>query len=593
MSDLKSIYDLVNGNYKFIIPSYQRGYRWTEREVEDLLEDILDFMKKPEGSFYCLQPLVVKRDEEKSKKEGKNVYRVIDGQQRLTTILLILKVVQNEFGVSLNASEVKGLYELEYEIRPESGNFLKNINRATSGGAYRNIDFWHMYKNYEKIKIWLEKLDKFSEYKVQDFINILLAKSSDDKKNIRFIWYEPPDENEIEIFTRLNIGKIPLTNSELIKAMFLLPLEDENEQALIISEWDIIESKLQDNRFWGFIYDKDKETYRKPTRIDFIFDLVAEELNQELKINVRENDERKSFYVFYEKLRRCNDKKGCIEKLWEKTKYYFRILEEFYEDNELYHLVGFLINTGESLEKIIKEFERKNRNEFINWLKGKIKEKIDWNEMEELVYPDDRKEIQKILYLFNVILTMKLNKNFESEMYVRFPFHIHKLNSQNWTLEHINPRKPEDLKNDTKKMSELLEKYKEDDSINQELRKKIDEVLETNNPEKMMEVLEELFNQYSPGEDEKNKIGNLVLLSRSLNSELQNYLFHRKKEMLINKEIKEGIYIPIGTKYAFTKNFPNASKNPYLWEIEDMEAYKNFIKEILKDFFNSEEENER
>lgn len=64
---LKSVYDLLDKNY--FIPSYQRGYRWGKRQVQDLLEDLFKFgmdRNKKEGAFYCLQPIVVKKCDEKN-----------------------------------------------------------------------------------------------------------------------------------------------------------------------------------------------------------------------------------------------------------------------------------------------------------------------------------------------------------------------------------------------------------------------------------------------------------------------------------------------------------------------------------------------
>lgn len=63
----------------FYIPSYQRGYRWSETEVVRLLDDIYQNGKKN----YCLQPVVVRKKEDR--------YELIDGQQRLTTLYLIYK----------------------------------------------------------------------------------------------------------------------------------------------------------------------------------------------------------------------------------------------------------------------------------------------------------------------------------------------------------------------------------------------------------------------------------------------------------------------------------------------------------------------
>ena len=87
---LKPVAELLDGEHNFHIPSYQRGYRWDKKQVEDLLKDIWDFARddeKKKTDFYCLQPIVVK--------EQDNNWIVIDGQQRLTTLLLILNFIKN------------------------------------------------------------------------------------------------------------------------------------------------------------------------------------------------------------------------------------------------------------------------------------------------------------------------------------------------------------------------------------------------------------------------------------------------------------------------------------------------------------------
>ena len=95
---LKKINDILELN--FFIPSYQRGYRWTEQQVNDLLNDIWEFINKPnkqQGEFYCLQPIVVKTCTDEFVKNNQlesefdnKWYEVVDGQQRLTTIFIIL-----------------------------------------------------------------------------------------------------------------------------------------------------------------------------------------------------------------------------------------------------------------------------------------------------------------------------------------------------------------------------------------------------------------------------------------------------------------------------------------------------------------------
>ena len=81
---LKSIVDFKNGNINFFIPSYQRGYRWKSRQVSQLIDDIDSFSPTESTPFYFLQALAVAKDIEN------NRVNVVDGQQRLTTLKLIL-----------------------------------------------------------------------------------------------------------------------------------------------------------------------------------------------------------------------------------------------------------------------------------------------------------------------------------------------------------------------------------------------------------------------------------------------------------------------------------------------------------------------
>jgi len=198
-------------NLAFYIPNYQRGYRWTRQQVEDLLNDIFEFSQKDNAGIYCLQPLVVvkrssnerlldkvhaAKDLDEVKRIVNGQWEVVYGQQRLTTIRLILEVLgQSRF------------YDIEYETREDSADFLNAFTAAEAAGENaeekNNIDFYHIYQAATVIREWLEKIDK----------NVLL-------NLVKFIWYET-EEDPKEVFARLNIGKISLTNAELIKALLL------------------------------------------------------------------------------------------------------------------------------------------------------------------------------------------------------------------------------------------------------------------------------------------------------------------------------------------------------------------------------------
>jgi len=215
---LKSVAQLLD--MKFFVPSYQRGYRWTEQQVKDLLEDIQDFSltKHQEGEFYCVQPLVVREMNEEEKKqnslEGK-WYEVIDGQQRLTTMYLILTYLKDVIKMSGYRDD---LYQIEYQRETnKEQSLLQGISNITEINDNR-ADLYYLTKAYCVIKNWFEE----NKIKKPKYCETLLDEEKGDKSNnIRFIWYESVDEDPIKVFTRLNIGKISLTNAELIKALFL------------------------------------------------------------------------------------------------------------------------------------------------------------------------------------------------------------------------------------------------------------------------------------------------------------------------------------------------------------------------------------
>ena len=191
---------------KFYIPSYQRGYRWCKQQVDELLNDMNEFSVINENSWYCLQPVVVKKSIEKND----NTFEVIDGQQRLTTIFLMLHYLNENFFRGQNKE-----YSIYYETREKSTEFLNNL-KVIDGNVLindENIDYFHMSGAYKAIHEWVTTRGEAFDF--NKFYDKLYNFS-------KVIWYEVEhDDDSIEIFTRINMGKIPLTSAELIKAIFL------------------------------------------------------------------------------------------------------------------------------------------------------------------------------------------------------------------------------------------------------------------------------------------------------------------------------------------------------------------------------------
>lgn len=186
----------------FWVADYQRGYRWSD-EVVQLLEDLDSFPVKEEAQ-YCLQPVVVKRIQ----KDGNEMLELVDGQQRLTTVFLILK------WIAANCIPVaKPQFSITYETREDSKKFLSAIETIPDDYKTKNIDEIFIRGAYRRISSWFSGKDN----QLQAAIDII-AKFN---KQVKVIWYEPDGEDSVDLFTRLNIGRIRLTNAELVKAYSL------------------------------------------------------------------------------------------------------------------------------------------------------------------------------------------------------------------------------------------------------------------------------------------------------------------------------------------------------------------------------------
>ena len=117
--ELKAVSELFGEH--FFIPSYQRGYRWTDTQIRELLEDLYDFaLEHTKGeSYYCLQPVIVKKRDDK--------WELVDGQQRLTALWLISALYYCSNRRFLKNIERKQ-YSLEYQEKKIFTDLFNVIN---------------------------------------------------------------------------------------------------------------------------------------------------------------------------------------------------------------------------------------------------------------------------------------------------------------------------------------------------------------------------------------------------------------------------------------------------------------------------------
>lgn len=666
--ELKPINDLLGK--KFFIPSYQRGYKWKEKQVEDLLNDLDEFKNENPDEFYCLQPLAVRRKpsqitqqsitidpnaktEEEAHEEISKLYNnieweVIDGQQRLTTIYLLLCYLES-----------KDRYSIFYETRSESKDFLENICNNSGESYKKNVDFYHMYKVYEKIKSWFDEIKKrdknIDEYK-KKFKELLLDK-------VQFIWYETY-EDPIKVFTRLNIGKIGLTNSELIKALILSQSNFDEKSVIrqneIANEWNDIEQTLQNDEFWYFIHEKD---YNKPTRIDFLFDILCKlDIENMEKISKTEHEKKigtDKYRTFrhYDILLNNSEKKEEYEVQWDRVRSLFEVLTEWYKDVDFYHYIGYILCCGKvNIETLYKEWQNKdNKKDFTDYLKekiGKILKDVNKTnvtnvleqqyEIEVDVGNGEKKVIKKteckpILLLHNIQTVINQNKQAESEdkfkcpVFYRFPFYLYK--TEDWDVEHIDSNTTNDLKDNFSKLLWMLQyenlykkpgKYQElfnyivselKNDMNEDDIKKIikDKKISFNDFDEVVAEIEEILRENTQLDDnQKNQIGNFTLLDSSTNRGYGNSIFPKKRLEIMAKDrclkyklcLKDGkfednpeadpnnsAFIPPVTRNVFMKYYSPQTTNFSTWDNEDFKSYKKDIKNVLEEFLSDNHTN--
>ena len=649
--ETKHVADLLDMH--FHIPNYQRGYRWECKHIEALLDDLYAFsvqmseMENKAGKFYCIQPLAVVVNKQLSTKD-EIVYDVIDGQQRLTTLYLILSYLQDARKFLCSGSLTTAIFSLKYESRDSEFFDNEEYKNSDIKDAIRNIDFFYMTRAYKAIGEWFEKkqINKAlileilipKKYKMITGLKgeeLMKTKESNDKENdVRFIWYEVPSEDNaesIEVFSQLNYGKTALTATELVKALLFQCDIYTKDKSLMHEiafrrscEWDIMEKQLQDPFMWSMFM---PDEYYFASHITIVLLLVSNNLytellekNQNLKIDKNSKDFIYQVCNKYLGTNKEGDYASYVEKVWKKIQSTYTALYNWYKNPDTYHLIGLLIWLKEYkakdfdnakrfmlIESMMNEYSAKSKNEFIGYLKQQIasiihidknintKEGvIPWG-LAHINYNDNALQLIRILVLFNVEDVR--TKQDES---ARFPFHL--LRRFNVTsLEHIHPQNLiiDNIKLDTltkwldvktKSLHQLgNKKYDQDIAKLKTLIK--DEASYKENKDEAQTIISKIDKEFDElahmSENQMHTLYNMALVDKDTNSALSNNLLDRKREILRDYQERKETYVLPTTQKVFSKYYsPTKEDNvlPKLWTISDRDAYFKAIKKVYDDF---------
>lgn len=578
----------------FVIKDYQRGYRWTSIEVRRLLDDFAEFVKRKNqtGEFYCLQPVVVRKMKD-------SCYEVIDGQQRLTTLNLLLQYLSE--GIRFLFPSFK-LYGIEYSTRPESRDFLSTIKQPKADPE-SYIDFYFMSEAYRTIVDWFDA--KNDDSLRNDILTSLLKTKVDkDEKgfeideanNIRIIWYEVGEDeaaSSVDIFTRLNIGKIPLTDAELVKALLLNDsnysgADAELRKINLATEWNLIEQDLHYDRFWYFL-NRSHNPMKYSSRIEFIFDVISKRTVSSMK------------YHTFNEFNRLITAEG-VEKTWLKVKQTYNLLKEWFNDRELYHIIGYLLEQGVKINDLKSEWASRDKNQFrYIYLPNKVAETVKDIEISELSYYNHA-DVRKILLLFNILTVLKKDN---SDM--RFPFDRFK--TEKWDIEHVcsqTDRIPDKSAiipwckdilelylntSDPEVLADVIDsgKYDSEERCDLDRVRKLylSEKPDKEEADNLFKRFQQRFFEGNNSISDKDNISNLALLDSATNRSYGNAFFPVKRKRIIEND-SNGVFVPIATKNLFLKYYTPRVNNPECWTEDDSQYYCEAIVKTVNDYINPE-----
>lgn len=577
--ELKSISELKNK--KFIVPNYQRGYKWRTKDVEYLIEDIAE-IAQDDHSDYCLQPIVVAPNWKQkicptcghiidSTEEG---FILVDGQQRLTTIWLIINWAKH------NGIEVSWNFDIEYDTRKDSNEYLNGIKEKGCAENEGTCDIHYFSQALATIASKKERLLSF-------FDNLT--------KNVKIIWYEiDPDEGPSH-FERLNNAKIGLTNAELVKA-YLFTKSDQEKRVRMACEWDEMEYKLQNKSFFSFITAKDSIYNKEYNRIELLLDLYTGA--------TKDNKEKDEYYTFNEIAKKVEKDGITVNVVWQGVLNIYNRLLCWYNDNFLYNLIGFLVETrgdGE-LTNIWKECNGKSTNEIKEFVRTRVTQE-KWIKQEDkirtMVYKDE--ETKNVLLLFNVLSLMSIIPNPKPNEYkyvFNDKFHFDLYKDEDWDKEHVHATASESLKSkvewvnwlkdlDEKLVEKKLNVHKDEYLSWIKEAKKVEseddyaDIKEDKNlrfkslkKEYFDQMFKDIVDALEGGDDEtdfkQNSIGNIVLLCANINrsGEYKVAPFSTKRRIIMER-VKNGQFVPLGTQNVFMKVYTPIPGHFYKWEKDE------------------------
>lgn len=608
----KELFDSYLQGKTYSIPPYQRGYKWDTKDIERLLKDINEFSPNEDlNLFYCLQNITLVESQDSK------TFNVVDGQQRLTTLTVILSYL-NEYELineklQFNVRKETEEFLKEYIFKP---NELKNIqnweqfleNTSIKGKDYDYQDVFYLFNAYKAIQTWFET-----------YPNSVTAMKDKILNHVKLIVNLPKNIEEQELFENLNGKRVPLDGADLIRALIITrvakkeigDIDDSIKQNVLINERRVKIGLMLDriNHWWA---DENKKNYfhqftkesKVPDEESISFNDVTYPINHLYKLYVLAYGEGVLDMEFFEK-------KVIEDGFLDELQLLQRTMENWCNDKELYHLILFTsIYAREkikeepvlSFKELLHQWKKLYRKDFIRFLKKRIASTEVFN---DLINQTERckEENEKTAFLENwydnKLITVSVLLDIISILSSNstcLPARHFKAYKED--LEHIFPQTPVgDRIKDKIKQTQILKEYI--DIINQSLSE--EEKININDcdidweNQNWKDDIKFRINNRIEKVIPVNSLGNMCVLHESVNRGYGNDFFLEKRIDIMRKS-QEGFFIRPHVYDAFNKIFLERHdesidmKMMNRWDRSDILARREYIIKRISNFLNTSNE---
>ncbi|GHS30675.1 hypothetical protein JP0120_04650 [Helicobacter pylori] len=237
--------DILKDELYYQIPIYQRPYQWTEENCEKLLDDLFfNYEDDRESDYFCGSLVLIAISEDSKAK----TYDVVDGQQRLSTFILLAKVLATLYSERLTEESkdylqesLNGRYGKKDRLNFNAIGFNSKKDFQYALTSFNDAPVRNNKNNYLKNAICLKNYLRKKEIEdINDFIEWLYFK-------VVFITITCPDADKaLRIFNVLNARGLPLNATDIFKGE-LLKHAKEHEQEEFVSRWNALSQKYSDN----------------------------------------------------------------------------------------------------------------------------------------------------------------------------------------------------------------------------------------------------------------------------------------------------------------------------------------------------------